>query len=154
MPVLKNARQEEFCHRVAEGESQTQAYINSGYSKVGAHGHSSRLVAVGIVASRIAEIKANITRIEEEKDRKLEQKVGVTRAWILEELQGVVNDSKIAPVNLSARNRALELMGKELGMFSDRMQVSGTEGGPMHYIVEGLAGAPWLPKPKSHEESD
>jgi|SRR3990167_10174140 len=55
MPLLKNARHEEFCQQVVKGKSLVDAYESAGY--VRHDGNSSALAARAEVAARIAEIR-------------------------------------------------------------------------------------------------
>lgn len=128
--VLENARHEHFAHLVAQGENATQAYINAGYSKNGATASAARLLTNANVISRIEQIKANISKLATEKS-------AISKSWVIDQLVEVVAMGKaLEPVidkdggitgelkqNLPAANKALELLGKELGMFVDRKEV-------------------------------
>lgn len=130
MSVLANSRHEHFAHLVAKGANATEAYIQAGYSKNGAQPSAARLLSKAIVANRVAEIQANIAATTTEK-------TGVDKAWVLAQLVDNVNIAKAAePVldhegkpigeykaNIAAANRALELIGKEFGMFVDRKEI-------------------------------
>lgn len=58
MPELKNARHELFAQGLALGKSQTQAYIDAGFSETGAKENASRLITKDNVAHRANELKA------------------------------------------------------------------------------------------------
>lgn len=130
MGVLKNKRHEQFAHAVAKGTKARTAYIAAGFSPNGADGAASKLQKSAKVAARIAEIKANI-------DVVVTEKTGIDKAWVLEQLVSNVRIAKAAePVldnegkptgeykaNINAANRALELIGKEFGMFVDRKEI-------------------------------
>jgi hypothetical protein len=130
MSMLKNAKHEHFAHLVAKGASATEAYVQAGYSCNGAATSGMRLLKNADICSRVAGIRANVIAIAAEK-------TSVTKAWVLEQLVETVAMAKAAePVldgegkpigeykqNLAAGNRALELIGKELGMFIDRKEI-------------------------------
>lgn len=129
--ILKNARHEHFAHLVAKGEKPTEAYIQAGFSPKAAYTCAARLLKKAQICSRVAEIQANISKVAEEK-------TGISKAWVLEQLVEIVHLGKaVEPVrgengevtgelsvaNLSAANKALELIGKEHGMFIDRKEI-------------------------------
>lgn len=133
MPVLKNHKHEEFCHEIALGKSQAEAYRAAGYSERGAKQGASRLLTNVDLQARIEEIRANIARLDAEREARIEAKVGVTKAWVIDKLTTNVNRSlQETPVldhegnptgeytyQGNVANKALELIGKELGMFKD-----------------------------------
>lgn len=57
MPVLKDGRQELFAQGIISGKSQTQAYIDAGYSPKGAEVGASKLLRIANVADRVRELK-------------------------------------------------------------------------------------------------
>lgn len=130
MGILANVKHENFAHLVAKGGNPTEAYVQAGYSKNGAKQSASRLLTHADVSARIEQIRANISALSAEK-------AGVDKAWVLEQLVDNVKIAKAAePVldhegnptgeykaNIAAANRALELIGKEFGMFVDRKEI-------------------------------
>jgi len=62
MPVLLNSRHEQFAANVAEGMAAGPAYAKSGYSKNGCDVSASQLLRNPKVRSRLAELRAAITR--------------------------------------------------------------------------------------------
>ena len=124
--VLANAKHEHFAQLIAGGETPTKAYILAGYSEKGAHSAGARLFQRPEICARIAHLQAAV------KERALE-KAAVDKAWVLTRLrENVERSMQIVPVRdrkgketgwfkyegMTA-NRALELLGKELGMFHD-----------------------------------
>jgi phage terminase small subunit len=121
MPILRNARHERFAQGLAEGKCADEAYQAAGYKPD--RGHASRLATNGSIVARVAEIQAIAV-----------EKVGLTKEWVIERLienanramQGVqVLDKDGKPTGEwkydgAVANRALELLGKEQGMFVDR----------------------------------
>ena len=134
MSVLKNARHEHFAQLVAGGKTPPKAYVLAGYSKAGSAQSANRLLKDADVAARVEELRASVA--EPSRERAIE-KAAVDKAWVLSELVENVKIAKAAePVldhegkptgeyktNIQAANRALELIGKELGMFVDRKEV-------------------------------
>ena len=135
MPLLKNARHEHFAQLVAGGKTPLAAYIAAGFSKNGAHPSAIRLLKVAKVCSRVEELRK---AVEEPARERAIEKAAVSKAWVLEKLTRVVDlgmalepvkgaDGKeigeLKAANLPAANTALNLIGKELGMFIDRKEV-------------------------------
>ncbi len=131
MAPLKNSRHEHFAQLVASGQSPTKAYTLAGYSEKGAHASANRLLRVATVSARVTELQKAVS------ERAVE-KASVDRAWVLAQLrenaeramQAVeVLDSKGKPTGEfryegGVANRALELIGKELGMFRERLEIN------------------------------
>lgn len=130
MPALKNQRHETFALHVVAGKSASDAYRLSGF-KCGADKSvwvsASRLLWTDKVQARIAELR-----------KKVEKIAVVDRAWILSRLRENVDramqvepvigrDGKETGEHVYAgavANRALELLGKEAGMFVDRTELA------------------------------
>lgn len=145
------AKQEKFCQAVARGMNHSDAYrhaYNVGKMKAtGIIANAYKLSVNTQVALRIASLKAAVAE-------KAFDVAALNKAWVLEKLAkvtelgmsaAVVKDDKGNPVltedgravtagteNLSAANKALELIGKEGGMFVDRKEIR-------HGALEGLA---------------
>jgi hypothetical protein len=108
MPPLDNSRHEKFAQGLAQGKSAADAYTAAGYN--GDRTAASRLSTNVNVQSRVSELK-----------QRAAASVSLTKEWVLERLianvkAGQEND------DLSPANKALELLGKELGMFVDRSE--------------------------------
>lgn len=124
MPILKNAKHEMFAHSIAKGSSPGKAYSAAGYTGKGADQSAAKLLKNTKIISRIEEIKSNIAQIAE-------SKAGIDKAYVLGMLQKnleiAMQKHSIIGVNGKSKyvyegnvaNRALELMGKELGMFKE-----------------------------------
>jgi len=129
MPALPKARHELFAQNVVKGMTARDAYKAAGFkvnSDASADTASSRLLSSVEVQARIMELQA----------RAADQTV-LTKAWVIDKLiQNVeramqaqsVLDSQGNPTGEytyqgSVANRALELLGKEQGMFVDRKEV-------------------------------
>ena len=123
MPILDNPRQEQFCQLVAGGMSYTQAYEEAGYAP--SQKNASRMMTFEVVKARVNEL------LNEQLEARQEVAV-ITKTWVLEQLRrNYERAMEIEPIerdgvifgfqyNGSVANRALELIGKELGMFQDK----------------------------------
>lgn len=127
-------KQENFCLAYIETGNASEAYrraYNAGKMKEKTIWEkASTLLADGKVAARTEELREAATR-------KAVQRIGISKEWVLDQLVENVKTAKAAiPVldadgnpageyrtNLQAANRALELIGKELGMFVDRKEI-------------------------------
>lgn len=107
MPVLDNQRHEAFAHAMAKGLSADEAYQQAGFAAN--RGNASRLKANESIQARVAELLGMAA-----------ERVVVDREWVLAKL--VENASNHQAENPAASNKALELIGKELGMFVDRSE--------------------------------
>lgn len=133
---LKNAKHEHFCQLVSNGESATQGYILAGYSENGAEQGSSRLLRNVNVCSRLDYLRKLKEQKHSETVNKVIEESGITKEWIINELIDNVKIAKSAePVldndgnpigeyrtNIPAANKALELLGSELGMFVKKIE--------------------------------
>lgn len=131
MAVLKNSKHEHFAQLVAGGQSPTKAYALAGYSEIGAHASAARLL-------RNATIRARVTELQKAVSERTAEKISVDRAWVLARLRENVDramqvveitDSKGKPTGEyryegQVANRALELLGRELGMFRERLEIT------------------------------
>lgn len=113
MPALKNHRRERFAQGLAKGLTAVDAYARAGYKRD--DGAASRMIRKPDVVARLAEIQERAaTRVE------------IDKAWIMDKLRHNAEtclhggqDER----NPTAANRALELLGKELGMFKDKIDL-------------------------------
>ena len=133
MPTLENAQHEKFVQELVKGKNHGEAYLAAGYkakSTSVASAAATRLLKDEKIQARLGELHdaAKFAALET---------VSVTRAWVLEKLVENVHralqaepvlDSDGTPTgeykyNGNVANRALELLGKEVGMFIDRKEV-------------------------------
>lgn len=118
MPALANPRHERFAQELAKGKSQSDAYQNAGYEP--SEPNASRLTRNDKVAARVAELQ----------ERAVEN-VMLSREWVLEQLVDNASKAKAAG-DFGPSNQALNLLGKELGMFVER-----TENVNIEHVVSG-----------------
>lgn len=127
MPQLENARHERFARLVAAGDPASTAYVEAGYkasTDAVAWANGARLIGNDRVASRVAEIRAEL-------ERAAQKAAAVTKEWVVEKLrENVLRAMQAQPVldregnhtgeyryEGNVANKALELLGKEIGMF-------------------------------------
>lgn len=123
MPILPNPRHERFAQELATGKSADEAYQEAGYSP--ARQNASRLMANDTIRARVAELQQRIV-----------DGIVLSRQWVIEELIDNVKRAKQATAVTDAdgnvigeyryegsvANKALELLGKEVGMFVERQE--------------------------------
>ena len=123
MPVLPNNKHELFAQGLAKGLSADAAYQAAGYKRD--RGNAARLTANDSIHKRVAEIQG-----------KAAEKAEVTKAWVMARLKEIVERAMQAVQVLdhdgnptgeytyqgNVANKALELLGKEIGMFVGRRE--------------------------------
>jgi len=129
--ALHNPRHEQFAQSVASGKSATESYISAGYSKSGAHASTHRLL-------QHAAVKARVEHLRDAASQLAVTRAAVDREYVLARLKENVEramqhqpvldrkgkETGICTYQGQVANRALELIGTELGMFVDRSDVS------------------------------
>lgn len=129
MPALQNARHERFAQELAKGKSASEAYVAAGYGE--SRSAACRLSTNVNVVARLSELT------ERAADRAV-----IDKAWVLERLRqnaetcmalDFVRKPDGTPTtavthNPAAANKALELLGKELGMFKDQHELTSPDG--------------------------
>lgn len=135
MPILNNIRHEMFAQGLAAGKTLEAAHKAAGFKPD--RGNASRLQRRDIIVQRVAEIRGAKEAIVAKAEAKLVDNLVATRQWVIEQLTEncrramqaePIRDSAGNPTgqyryNGAVANRALELLGKELGMFIDRKEI-------------------------------
>jgi phage terminase small subunit len=101
MPRLDSTRHERFARALAEGEMAINAYVAAGYKPN--RSAASRLSSDVNILARVNELRGDL--FEHSK---------LDRAWIISRLMRNAEKE-----NGAVSNRALELLGKTMGMFKD-----------------------------------
>lgn len=134
MPALQNARHEAYAQLLAKGMHQGRAYKAAGFST--SHRSSASVLArKQHIRTRVAEILDMKSRAEAHAIAAVARKFELSRQWVIDKL--VVN-AEIAlgerPINARAEQleyrwdgavaaRSLELLGREVGLFTERKQI-------------------------------
>ena len=101
------ARQAAFVTAIKAGCSQTQAYIDAGYSPNGANGHAARLVATGSVQRALAEHQQReLARADYDADR-----------WLVS-LLADMEAARAAGMH-GTLPKYYELLARRFGLFAD-----------------------------------
>ena len=117
MPILTNSRHEVFAHALAAGKTIDVAYREAGYSTNS--GNASRLNGKDSIIARVAELRALIQDMKNLSTHR----IVLTAEWVIEQLIGVVIDAKAQhKPDLAGANKALHLLGLQLGMFVERKE--------------------------------
>lgn len=106
-------KQRRFVEEYLVDLNATQAAIRAGYSARSADVTGSRLLANAKISTAVQAGQAARSK-----------RTNVSQDWIIEHLRANVDEAKSA-LQYSASNKALELLGKHLGMFVDKVEHSG-----------------------------
>lgn len=137
MPILTNPKHERFAQELAKGKSLEDAYVAAGYRP--SRGNACVLKQKQSVSERVAELLAEREKIHAQATAEAIREEKLTKAWVIARLVENANRAMQAvPVTTRdgeatgeykyeghVANKALELLGKELGMFIDRHEVGG-----------------------------
>ena len=112
MPVLDNLRWECFAKDVALGKTYTDAYKSIG-------GKAKDKAKAGAALASHAEIQQRVMELQQRVTDTAVERAPITKGWILDKLRENAEKGLALPGGSAVANRALELLGKELGMFQD-----------------------------------
>lgn len=127
-------KQKRFVEEYLVDLNATQAAIRAGYSAKTAEAQASRLL-------RNVKVQEAVAAGQEARSARVE----LTQDWVLDRLREVtercmqheaVLDQEGNPTgeykfNAAGANKAIELIGKHLGMFKEKVELSGGDGGPV-----------------------
>jgi hypothetical protein len=144
MPILRNPRYERFAQQLADGSTATEAYRLAGYEPD--RGNATRLQRKDSIRQRVDEILAEREAIHGQATARAIERAALSKEWVIDKLRENVERAMEAQpaldragnptgryvysryvYNGAAANRALELLGKELGMFVDRREVKNVD---------------------------
>lgn len=137
-----NDKQRRFVNEYLVDLNATQAAIRAGYSAKTANEQGARLLAHVSVKELLAErMDAREKRTEITQDSVMRDIEAVKR----DAMQAITDkDGNLTMANHAAALKAAELQGKHLGMFVDKVKVSGPDGGPV--LVQQVTLVPMLSK--------
>lgn len=118
MAQLRTVRQERFAQARARGLSLAASARDAGYAQRSCHVRGSEL-------GRNAEVQSRVAELREQIDGGIVEAVVADRRWVMQSLIAIAEEAKVARDRSSA-TRALELVGKELGMFVQKTQDIGS----------------------------
>ena len=105
-----NHRQKAFVLEYLKDRNATEAAIRAGYSRKGANVTGSQLLA-----------HPNIAAFVQQKTAKIARHAEVDAAFVIAELKRVAEQDDVSS---AVKVRALELLGKHLGLLDERVRVS------------------------------
>src|SRR5215471_17396116 len=109
MASLDNPRHEHFAQLIASGQTPAAAYVRAGYRAKAAYTCGPRLLKQPAVRARVDDLRQIV--VETSLQRAAFNHEFVIRELMTNALKAQQSD------DYSASNRALELLGRELGMF-------------------------------------
>ena len=161
MPKLRNIKHETFCQEYLVDLNATQAYIRTGYASKNANNCSSALLATPKIRARVDELlAARSVRVGVGQDRVLRElaRIAFLDPTKLANMDNAsVNDdateddrAAIASIKVKSggetvereirfvdKLKALELMGKHLGMYTDKVDVKGSLNSEIKITIGG-----------------
>lgn len=149
MSVLENKRHERFCQEYVVDYNGTQAAIRAGYKEKSARSQASELLTNPNILSRVRDLQ-----------HKQVERLAVTQDYVvlqlLETYQKCLEGTpvlkfdpdlgemvKTGKYQFDSRGalRALELLGKHLGMYNDKLLVTGkVDTGQLDNVLKQLRG--------------
>ncbi len=120
MPALANVRHERFARELSGGKTASEAYELAGFKA--SRPNASRLQHQENIRQRVAELHAQGAEIAQKATEKAAERLSVDREWVMARLKDNAV-SAAAKEDYGPSNRAIELLGKEIGMFIDRKEV-------------------------------
>jgi phage terminase small subunit len=146
MPALENPKHERFAQELAKGIAADKAYEAAGFKPN--RGNAATLKQKESISNRVTELLSEREAIHAQATADAIKSTALTKEWVIETLkENVARAMQATEVKRadgtgtgeyqyqgSVANRALELLGKELGMFVDRAV---TENVNTNYVVSG-----------------
>jgi phage terminase small subunit len=132
MPALPNQRHEKFAQFLAMGKKRIEAHELAGYAP--SRANSSTLANQEQIRARVAELQEKAGNLA---IQVAAVNTGLTKSWVLEKLRDNAIKGLKQKNGSAVANRALELIGRELGMFVERAE-QGKPGDFAHLSDEEL----------------
>ena len=121
-------QQQRFVEEYCLGKTATEAARIAGYSPKRPDVAGAKLLKQPHIAAAVAALRAKVAK-----------ETSITVAWVQEQLVDTYRAAR-SDTDLAAANRALELLGKNLGMFADRLKLDGPPGSTMQAVVNVSIG--------------
>jgi len=123
---LDNERHELFAQNLAKGIPQSKAYVQAGFEAT-----TDQAIRVNAhKLSRKTAVMRRVTELQEAGARRAEREIGIDKAWIMLRLRDLSEAAQEAN-QYGPSVRAVELMGRERGMFVEKHEV---RGGPLEEL--------------------
>lgn len=156
---LANPKHEAFAQHKAAGETDGKAYELAGYSPAAVRNVPRMMKNNAEIGERIGYLVAQRSAAIQASTQQVIEKVGIDKQWVLERLVRVheramqgeparridgtpINDQQGQPIyrdpNLPAATKALELIGKEIGMFVTTVKTD--ENDPLLALLRRVSG--------------
>lgn len=128
-----NEKQARFAEEYAVDLNATQAAIRAGYSPETARQQGSRLLTNAYIRARVEELRKELAEASRIDALWIRERLreNVDRAMQLEEVQREGKPTGEYVYQGNVANKALELLGKDRGMFVEKHEVTGKDGGPI-----------------------
>lgn len=149
MGALENKRYERFCQEYVVDYNGTQAAIRAGYSEKSARSQASELLTNPNILSRVRELQhEQVERLAVTQDYVIKQLVDTYNCCrepspVMQFDKGLGEWVETGTYQFDSKGalRALELLGKHLGMYNDKLQVtSKVDTGQLDNVLKQLRG--------------
>lgn len=149
MAALEKKRYERFCQEYVVDYNGTKAAIRAGYKDESARKQASRLLTNADILSRVRELQSEqVERLAVSQDYVVLQLMETYRRCLevtpvlkFDPDTGQMEETGRYQFDSKGALRALELLGKHLGMYNDKLQVSGSlNTGQLDKVLEQLRG--------------
>lgn len=156
---LPNPKHEAFAQHRAAGETESNAYVMAGYSAAAVRNVSRMMKNNAAIGERISFLVGQRSAVIQQRAQKVMDSIGIDKKWVLDRLVRVheramqgdpvrllngtpLLDAQGQPIfrdpNLPAATKALELIGKEMGMFVTTVKTDETD--PLLALLRRVSG--------------
>lgn len=149
MAELSRKKHERFCQEYIVDYNGTQAAVRAGYSEASARQHSVKLLSNASILSRVRELQhEQVERLAVSQDYVILQLMETYQKCLeatpvlkFDPDTGQMEETGKYQFDSKGALRALELLGKHLGMYNDKLQVSGQiNTGQLDNVLKQLRG--------------